>query len=184
MTTPATLTTDRLVLRPFAPGDAPTRLPHPPNPARTPITHRAPHKSNEDTLVFVRDYAESRYMEGTPEPYAITLKDDPANRPVGAVGCFWTSRPNAGMELGYWLAEPYWGRGLTAEACREVVSLAFASCFPQRVQARVIAGNAASCRVLDKLGFRYEGTQRSVLFRRGKYEDVLFYSVLRSEWPM
>jgi ribosomal-protein-alanine N-acetyltransferase len=51
------------------------------------------------------------------------------------------------------------------------------------MQARVIAGNTASCRVLDKLGFRYEGTLRSALLRRGNFEDVLMYSLLRGEWP-
>ena len=179
---PPTLTTDRLVLRPFDEADAPALFPHAANPNVTRFTLWEHHKTPDDTLVFVRDYARSRYMEGTPEPYAITFQDDPDGRPVGAVGCFWASRTNGCMELGYWLAQPYWGRGLTVEACRAVVAEAFASCRPVRVQGRVIAGNDPSRRVLDKLGFRYEGTQRSALFRRGRYEDVLFYSVLRSEW--
>jgi ribosomal-protein-alanine N-acetyltransferase len=62
------------------------------------------------------------------------------------------------------------------------MALAFRQFGPQRMQARVIEGNAASCRVLEKLGFRYEGTLRASLLRRGKFEDVLFYSLLRSEW--
>ncbi|MBX9628652.1 MAG: GNAT family N-acetyltransferase [Gemmataceae bacterium] len=181
---PLTLSTDRLVLRPFAEADAPALFPLAANPAVTRFTLWEHHKTLDDTLVFVRDYAQSRYMEGTPEPYAITFRDDPKGEPVGAVGCFWASRPNGGMELGYWLAEPYWGRGLVVEACRAVVSEAFAACHPQRVQARVIAGNDPSRRVLDKLGFRHEGTLRSSLFRRGRYEDVLMYSVLRGEWPV
>ena len=49
------------------------------------------------------------------------------------------------------------------------------------MQARVIAGNDASVRVLRKLGFRYEGTLRSFLYRRGQFEDVMFFSLLRSE---
>jgi ribosomal-protein-alanine N-acetyltransferase len=181
---PPALTTDRLVLRPFEEADAPALFPYAANPHVTRYTLWEHHKTLDDTLVFVRDYARSRYLEGAPEPYAITLKDDPAGRPIGAAGCFWASRPNGTMELGYWLAEPYWGRGLTAEACRAVVSLAFESCRPERVQARVIAGNEPSRRVLDKLGFRHEGTLRSALFRHGRYEDVLYYSVLRSERPM
>lgn len=181
---PPTLTTDRLVLRPFVEADAPALFPLAANPNVTRFTLWEHHKTVEDTLAFVRDYAQCRYLEGTPEPYAITRKDDPDGRPVGALGCFWASRPNAAMELGYWLAEPYWGRGLVVEACRAVVSEVFISCCPERVQARVIAGNDASRRVLDKLGFRYEGTFRSFLLRRGRYEDVLMYSVLRPEWPV
>ena len=49
------------------------------------------------------------------------------------------------------------------------------------MQARVIEGNEASARVLTKLGFREEGTLRKSLFRRGKFEDVQMFSLLRDE---
>jgi ribosomal-protein-alanine N-acetyltransferase len=179
---PPTLETDRLVLRAFEEADAPALFPHAANPNVTRFTLWEHHKSLDDTLMFVRDYARCRYLEGTPEPYAITQKADPAHNPIGAVGCFWASQANRTMELGYWLAEPFWGRGLAVEACRAVLTHALTACEPQRVQARVIAGNAASVRVLQKLGFRYEGLLRASLFRRGNFEDLLYYAVLRSEW--
>jgi ribosomal-protein-alanine N-acetyltransferase len=178
---PPTLTTDRLVLRPFEDADAGPLFAHASNPNVTRFTLWDHHKSINDTLAFVRDYARCRYLEGTPEPYAITLASDPDHLPVGALGCFWASQPNATMELGYWLAEPFWGRGLVVEACRAVLAHAFAECGPERMQARVIAGNDASRRVLDKLGFSYEGTMRSSLFRRGAFEDVMYFSLLRGE---
>ena len=86
------------------------------------------------------------------------------------------------MELGYWLAEPFWGKGYTVEACRAVLNFAFAEYVPERMQARVIDGNTASERVLTKLGFRHEGMLRRSLLRRGKFEDVRMYSLLRDEW--
>ena len=138
------------------------------------------HRNLDETCMFVRDYATLRYREGMPEPYAITLKPDPT--PIGACGCFWASRPNHSMELGYWVAEPYWGRGIVVEACRELLAHVFRELAPERLQARVIVGNSASSRVLEKLGFRYEGTLRSGLFRREKFEDVMIYSLLLSEW--
>lgn len=179
---PPTLETPRLVIRAFEEADAGPLFPHAANPSVTRFTLWDHHKSLGDTLMFVRDYARCRYVEGVPEPYAITLKDDPAGHPVGAVGCFWVSQPNRTMELGYWLAEPFWGRGLIAEACRAVVEHAFAACGPVRIQARVIAGNDASARVLEKLRFSFEGTLRSSLFRRGKFEDVMYFSVLKADW--
>jgi ribosomal-protein-alanine N-acetyltransferase len=179
---PPTLETDRLVLRPFEEADADPLFPHAANPNVTRFTLWEHHKTIDETLMFVRDYARCRYIEGVPEPYAIALKDDPARKPVGAVGCFWASLPNRTMELGYWIAEPYWGKGVAAEACRAVVGYAFAACEPERMQARVIVGNAASTRVLEKLGFRYEGTLRGSLHRRGLIEDVMYYAVLRPEW--
>ena len=178
---PPTLTTDRLVLRAFEEADAEPLFPLAANPNVTRFTLWEHHKSIDDTLVFVRDYARCRYIEGVPEPLAVALKTDPT-KPIGAVGCFWASHSNRTMELGYWLAESFWGRGLAAEACRAAVGYAFTALAPERMQARVIAGNDASRRVLEKLGFRYEGTMRSSLYRRGAIEDVLMYAVLRGEW--
>lgn len=179
---PPLLESERLLIRAFADTDATPLFTHASNPNVTRFTLWDHHTSIADTLNFVRDYARCRYLEGVPEPYAITLKADPNQEPVGAVGCFWVSVPNRTMELGYWLAEPFWGRGLTAEACRAVLGYAFASCRPERMQARVIAGNAASVRVLEKIGFHPEGLLRSSLYRRGAFEDVLYFSLLRTEY--
>jgi ribosomal-protein-alanine N-acetyltransferase len=178
---PPTLTTARLTLRPFEPDDAPALFPHARNPNVTRFTLWDHHKSLAETAAFVGDYARLRYLEGTAEPYAIALRTDPAH-PIGSGGVFWASEANRNMELGYWVAEPFWGRGIAAEASRALVDLAFREYDPVRLQARVIAGNAASCRVLEKLGFRCEGTLRASLLRRGRFEDVTVYAVLRSEW--
>lgn len=179
---PPTLETARLVLRPFADADAGPLFPLASNPAVTRYTLWEAHRTTDDTLVFVGDYARSRYAEGVPEPLAVCFKADPQRKPVGAVGVFWASQPNRAMELGYWLGEPFWGQGLTAEACRVVLDHAFATYAPVRIQARVIAGNDASGRVLEKLGFREEGTLRSALVRRGQVEDVRMFSRLKAEW--
>jgi ribosomal-protein-alanine N-acetyltransferase len=88
------------------------------------------------------------------------------------------------MELGYWVAEPFWGRGYAAEASAAVLRYAFKSYQPERMQARVIAGNFASVRVLEKLNFRYEGTLRASLLRRSRFEDVMMFSLLRAEWAV
>jgi ribosomal-protein-alanine N-acetyltransferase len=181
---PPSLETERLVVRPYEEADAELLFPLVSNPNSTRFTLWEHHKSIDDTLNFVRDYARSRYAEGVPEPMAIALKGDPQHKPIGSVGCFWGSHPNRSMELGYWLAEPFWGRGLMVEACRVLVNYSFSTLVPERIQARVIEGNAASVRVLEKLGFRYEGTLRSAILRRGNFEDVLFFSVLKVEWRL
>ena len=178
---PPTLTTPRLTLRPFTEADADALFQHARNPNVTQFTLWEAHQSVSDTVAFVRDYALLRYREGTAEPYAITIDPDP--RPVGACGCFWAAKPHHTMELGYWLGETFWGRGVTAEACRAVLTFAFAEYGPERIQARVIDGNHASARVLAKLGFRDEGTLRRSLLRRGNFEDVRMYAALRDEWP-
>jgi ribosomal-protein-alanine N-acetyltransferase len=177
---PPTLTTARLTLRAFSDEDAPALFEHARNPNVTRFTLWDAHQTINDTLIFVHDYALIRYREGMPEPYAITVNPDP--RPVGALGCFWAAKPHMTMELGYWIAEPFWGKGYVVEAGRAVLAHTFAECKPVRVQARVIEGNDASARVLAKLGFREEGTLRKALYRRGNYEDLRMFSLLREEW--
>jgi len=178
---PPKLTTARLTLRPFTEDDAAPLFPHASNPNVARFTLWDHHRTHADTLAFVRDYAQLRYREGTPEPYAVTFSSDVAN-PIGVCGCFWVSQPNRTMELGYWVGEPFWGRGIAVEASRAALAGAFSAQAPERMQARVIVGNLASSRVLEKLGFVYEGTQRASLLRRGLYEDVMMYSLLRAEW--
>lgn len=178
---PPTLTTPRLVLRPFVEADAGPLFVHAKNPNATRYTLWDHYKSEADSLAFVRDYAQMRYREGLADPYAITLASDPA-APIGSCGCFWVSEPNRTMEIGYWVAEPFWGRGIAVEACRAVLDSVLREMQPVRMQARVIMGNEASCRVLEKLRFRYEGTLRAALLRRGKVEDVMMFSVVREEW--
>ena len=149
------------------------------NPNVTRFTLWDAHRTISETLSFVSDYALLRYREGMPEPYAITMTPDPT--PIGACGCFWTSFPNREMELGYWIGEPFWGKGIAVEACRVLLEYVFREFGPERLQARVIEGNAASSRVLDKLGFQFEGKLRSALLRREKFEDLLIYSLLREQ---
>jgi ribosomal-protein-alanine N-acetyltransferase len=178
---PPTLITPRLTLRPFSEADAEPLFEYARNPRVTRFTLWDAHRTISDTRVFVQDYAQLRYREGMPEPYAITIT--PGSTPIGSCGCFWASYPNRTMELGYWIAEEFWGKGIAAEACRALLSHVVGEFEPERIQARVIAGNSSSCRVLEKLGFQREGMLRSALLRRGNFEDLLIYAILRTEWP-
>jgi len=179
---PPTLTTARLTLRAFEESDAAPLFQHARNPNLTRFTLWDHHRTVGETVAFVRDYARLRYREGMAEPYAITLTPD--TKPIGACGCFWASQPNQTMELGYWVGEPFWGRGIAVEASEALIQFTFRNYEPERLQARVIAGNFASVRVLEKLNFRYEGMLRASLLRRSRFEDVMIYSLLRSEWAV
>lgn len=181
--TPPTLDTDRLQLRAVTDADADAVFAACSNPNVTRFTLFETNQSVDDALGFVRHYARQSYAEQVPDPFAVTLKDDPSGSMVGAVGCHWYNRSHFVMELGYWIAEPFWGRGIATEAGRAAVGYVFDH-FPhvRRVQARVIVGNPASARVLDKIGFQFEGTHRAAIFRRGQFEDVAMFAVLRTEW--
>ena len=82
-------------------------------------------------------------------------------------------------EMGYWLAEPYWGRGIMSEAVARFTAYVFASFPLRRVYAEPYAGNTASCRVLEKAGFVLEGRLRSSAIKEGQILDQLLYARIR-----
>ena len=84
-------------------------------------------------------------------------------------------------ELGYWLGEAYWGRGIATRAVRAITQWAFDSLALERIQARVFDSNLASCRVLEKAGFTREGRLRSSVLKLNLVMDLLVYAILREE---
>lgn len=85
-------------------------------------------------------------------------------------------------ELGYWIGEAYWGRGLATEAARAVVDFAFEVCSVNRVQALHFARNPASGRVLEKVGMVREGVHRERIRKGDRFEDLVEFAILRWDW--
>ncbi|MEY8386245.1 GNAT family protein [Oscillospiraceae bacterium 38-13] len=84
-------------------------------------------------------------------------------------------------ELGYWLAEPYWGQGMMTEAVRQICREAFARFEILRIFAEPFADNPGSRRVLEKAGFTCEGVMRNGVFKNGQVHSYCMYSLLREE---
>jgi len=82
-------------------------------------------------------------------------------------------------ELGYWLGEVHWGRGVATEAVGLATAYAFEALPTVRLEAFVYAGNAASVRVLEKNGFVCEGRLRNRVFKDGEIMDEFIYAKLR-----
>lgn len=82
-------------------------------------------------------------------------------------------------EIGYWLGEPFWGRGIATAAVRAMVAYGFGHLDLVRVDAGVFANNPRSARVLEKAGFRFEGRSRKAIFKNGEFIDELRYAILR-----
>ena len=85
-------------------------------------------------------------------------------------------------ELGYWLAEPYWGRGIMTNAVKQAVKFAFSTFDIDRVFARPFGRNVASQKVLEKNGFVLEGKFDKVLIKDGFLLDELIYAIRRENW--
>ena len=84
-------------------------------------------------------------------------------------------------ELGYYIAEKHWGNGIMTNAVKQICKYVFANSDIIRIYAEPFAYNAASCRVLEKAGFRYEGVLRSNAVKNGKILDMKMYALLKTE---
>ena len=80
-------------------------------------------------------------------------------------------------ELGYWLAEPYWGRGIMSNAVRQIVDYGFKTFDIERIYAVPFGTNTSSQKVLENAGFILEGKFEKTLYKNGTYLDELVYAV-------
>jgi RimJ/RimL family protein N-acetyltransferase len=79
-------------------------------------------------------------------------------------------------EIGYWIAEPYWGKGIATAALRDMTQTAFTVLGYKKLYAPVLAPNKASMRVLEKCGYRQEGFLKDEVYKDGGYFDVYHYA--------
>lgn len=84
-------------------------------------------------------------------------------------------------ELGYWLAEPFWGQGIITKAIQQIVVYGFANLDINRIFARPFGSNIASQKVLEKTGFTLEAKLEKTFFKAEEYEDELIYAVRRND---
>jgi ribosomal-protein-alanine N-acetyltransferase len=82
-------------------------------------------------------------------------------------------------EIGYWLGERYWGRGIATESVRASTKYAFDGLGLEHVYATVFENNPASARVLEKAGYEQEGRLRRHVTKGGVTMDVLLYGIVR-----
>lgn len=84
-------------------------------------------------------------------------------------------------ELGYWLAEPFWGQGIMTEAVARFSDYCFAQFGLARIYAQPYASNPGSARVLEKAGFALEGVMRCNVIKAGKILDQYLYAKVRED---
>lgn len=117
-----------------------------------------------------------------------TLAEDPPlnltitvnSEAVGGIGIIpGTDIHHRSAEIGYWLGEEFWGRGIATEAVKAASQWAFESYDLNRLWAGVFEHNAASARVLVKAGFQFEARLRQAATKEGRALDELLYALVR-----
>ena len=132
--------------------------------------------SDKDAALFVRD---CMARDGQGVLFRAILVDGDC---VGSISVVQgTDVYRRSGELGYWLAEPFWGKGIMTRAVREICREAFKALSIVRIYAAPYAYNTGSRRVLEKAGFTLEGTLRQSVYKRGELFDSCIYSLLKEE---
>lgn len=98
---------------------------------------------------------------------------------VGLHACHDVYRFN--LELGYWLGEPFWNRGIMTEVVKAIVAFGFNELKAHRIFAGIFSFNTASARVLQKCGFKHEATLHQSVFKNGQWADELVFALINPQ---
>ena len=172
------LQTERLILRPFVPGDAAEVHRIVSDREIAANTAHIPHPYPDGMALEWIQRVTARWPTGESAVFAATERG--AGRIVCAVGLE-IDPPHRRGELGYWVARPYWNCGYASEAAAAVVGFGFRELALNRVAAHHYTRNPASGRVLQKIGMTWEGRMRRHVLKWGVFEDIDFYGVLHSD---
>ena len=139
------------------------------------LRDRFPHPyTKHDALEFLRSIRGGQ----SETVFAIAVNDEA----VGSIG--FVLQPDVervSAEIGYWLGEPFWGRGIATEALSAVTAWAFEHHQLTRIFALPFAGNRASCRVLEKAGYVLEATLRRSAIKDGVILDQCQYAFITDQ---
>ena len=147
--------------------------------------------NNEKVLNNLRDGLPYPYTEKDAEGYInFILSSNPKDtfayavdidgKAVGSIGAFRQGNIHfRTAELGYYLAEEYWGKGIMTEAVKLLCEKIFAETDIIRIFAEPFTCNAGSRRVLEKAGFHLEGIMKNNAFKNGQVLDMALYSLTK-----
>lgn len=139
---------------------------------------------------FRTPYSEARYREEEWPPangdgvslLAVPKTGEFAGEPVGSVMLFAVQDADGYGNFGVWFHPNAWGNGYALEASAHLLDHGFRELRLHRISATVMAGNDASTRLCERLGFVHEGTAREAQFADGEFVDVERYGLLEDEW--
>lgn len=174
-----TLHTERLILRPLAPADAPAVECLAGDRQIAANTLNIPHPYTAKIAAdWIRDQRQMAAC-GNGLGLAVTLVGKDAL--IGAIGLKFDDAA-AQAELGYWIGVPYWGRGYCTEAARALLGFGFGYLKLNRIHCCHFSRNPASGRVMRKLGMHHEGCRRQHVRKWNRLEDLELYGILHTDW--
>ena len=132
-------------------------------------------KSMEEAVAMYEKYMKP----GGETRFRVLIEKD--GEPMGTIGMYLYTEEHKRAEMGYDLMKEHWGKGYITEAVGAMVSYGFNELGLERIEATVDSENGASARVLEKNGFKHEGTLRRRFYHDGKWHDEMVFGLLKSD---
>lgn len=173
------LETPRLVLRAFSNEDINDIFEYASVKSVTDFLPWEAHQTLDDTKAFLKMSKEMFKKYGNID-FAILLKEE--NKVIGGISIRKWNDNNRCADIGYVLSSKYWGRGIITEAIKRIIKYGFEDLNINRIEAHCDENNIGSYRAMEKAGMKYEGTLREKTFMKGKFINMKFYSILKSEY--
>lgn len=168
--------TKKFILRPYRMSDAKVIAP---------LLNNWNVVKNLDTVPFPYELEHARgFIKKTngemkqkePENFVYVIEID--GKAAGAIGVHHIKHSHK-AEMGYWLAEEYWGKGIMTEAVKKFMAHIFTKFKLRRICAKAFVGNKGSARVMEKVGMKFEGIEKKGAFKKGKYIDLHVYAKVK-----
>jgi ribosomal-protein-alanine N-acetyltransferase len=131
--------------------------------------------TEKDAQAFIQDMLAA----DSTKTFAFAIIND-ENKAIGSIGAFRCENIHRQTaEMGYYLAEEYWGKGIATEAVKQLAGHVFNQTDIMRIFAEPFSTNRGSCRVLEKSGFQFEGTLRKNAVKNGEIKDMQMYALIK-----
>jgi RimJ/RimL family protein N-acetyltransferase len=175
-----TLTTERLVLRPFQLIDANRVQTLAGNPKVAATTASIPHPYPDGAAEAWIGGHPDLFKKGVAVQFAIILKE--TNELIGCISLVGISKADAKAEIAYWIGFEYWNKGYCSEAAQEVVKYGFERMDLNKITSRHASINPASGRVMLNAGLKKEGVLRQEFRKDDQFLDIEVYGILREDF--
>lgn len=177
----APIETDRLRLRPFAPGDLDALANILARPDVMQYLDEEPLTRSEVARIVERR-VEQNHLADQGETLWLAVELKTTGEMIGTVHLVWLSQEHAQGEVGYRLHPDHWGHGYASEAVRAMLAYGFGVLELHRIIGTCDDRNEASRRLLVRIGMRQEAHFREIEWVKGEWRSQLLYAMLRGEW--
>ncbi len=170
--------TERLILTELKAEDIKDIVKYASNKNISDYTLNLPHPYSEKDAIYWINLAHQGLKSGTSYIFAIRLIGE--NKFVGGIGLGIEKRFNR-AEIGYWIAEPFWRKGIATEATKAIIEFGFNGLGLNKLTSSHLAKNPASGKVMQNSGMKKEGELKEHILKKTEYHDLVLYGITKSE---